>query len=444
MPRSYQEDQPMECHAVVALARATVDGQTLFGQTSSGIAGPSSPFCRTPGRGWAPDEKVHTQFLELPQARQTYAVVGCQPNGSWGYEHGINEQQVAVGCLTLPSKLKCDSPALLGTDLTRLTLERSRTALQAVDLLTSLVERYGQGGFPGCPAECAHDHAFLIVDPTEAYAVETAGHYWVYQEVQEVRAVSNARVIRQDWDRISQGLASYAIGRGWWSDDGRKLDFAGALGEDPAAQAPALRRWGRDTLLLMEQHGHIDTAFVRHVLSDQLEETPRVPGTRPAAEEGVKWDKNPLESARAACAAGFVVALTRDPARLPMTWCALGAACATVYYPVFLDGELPEPFTQVSQQPRAENFWRRVSRLSEQLERDPERRALVQDRFARLQGRFDQEAEEFNAEGAALKQQGALADLQRQATLFMQYNLERFEGVLAESLSARSLAAVGS
>ena len=101
-----------------------------------------------------------------------------------------------------------------------------------MDLLTSLVERYGQGAFLGCPVETERDNAFLVVDPTEAYAVETAGPHWVYQEVQEVRAMNDVRVIRQDWDRISQGLASYAISRGWWSDDGSKLDFAGALGED--------------------------------------------------------------------------------------------------------------------------------------------------------------------------------------------------------------------
>src|SRR5262249_2473553 len=158
---------------------------------------------------------------------------------------------------------------LLGPDLARLSLERSRTARQAVDLLTGFVERYGQGAFSDCPREADRDNAFLVVDPTEAYAVETAGRHWVYQEVQEVRAVSNVRVIRQDWDRISQGLASYAIAPGRWADDGSKLDFAGALGEEPGDHGTAMRRWGRATLLLMEQNGHIDTAFVRQLLSDE-------------------------------------------------------------------------------------------------------------------------------------------------------------------------------
>ena len=130
-----------------------------------------------------------------------------------------------------------------------------------------------RGLFPAVPLDAERDHAFLVVDPAEAYAVETAGHHWVYQEIREVRAVTNARVIRQDWDRISHGLASYAISQRWWPDDGSKLDFAGALNEASGMQAAALRRWGRNTLLLMEQSGHIDVGFLRHLLGEVGEES---------------------------------------------------------------------------------------------------------------------------------------------------------------------------
>jgi secernin len=438
---SYLEDLPMECDAVVALARATVDGQTLFGRKSRSPSGHFAPLCRVPGRACAPDEKLRTEYLELPQARQTYSVLGCQPEESWGYEHGFNEHQVAVGCMSLMPKLRCDGPGLSGTDIARLALERSRTARQAVDLLTSLVERYGQGAFPGCPADAEHDNAFLIVDPTEAYAVETSGHHWVYQEVQEVRAVSNVRVIRQDWDRISQGLASYAIGQGWWADDGSKLDFAGALGQSLGAHGSAMRRWGRNTLRLMEQNGQIDTALIRHLLSEELEEAPRRSDSRAQGDGEVHWRQSRRDDAIQANAAGFVVSLTSAPERLAVAWYAFGLPRTSLYFPVFLDGELPETFTP-GQPASSDNFWRRMSRLSDQLERNPERRELVRDSFARLQARFDQEAEEFNAEGAALKQRGAHSDLHRLATLFMQYNLERFETVLADALRTRPMVAV--
>ncbi|HLJ94993.1 MAG TPA: hypothetical protein VKU02_17590 [Gemmataceae bacterium] len=432
----------MPCHAVVALARATVDGRTLFGQKSAKPAGSCPPLCRTSGHAGAPDEKVRTQLLELPQARQTYAVLGSQPDGRWGYEYGINEHQLAVGCVKLSAKMSCDGPTLLGTDLVRLTLERSRTALQGVDLLTSLVERHGQGSFRGCPAEAECDCAFLVADATEAYAVETAGHYWVYQEVQEVRAVSDVRVIRQDWDRIAPGLASYAISQGWWADDGSKLDFVGALGDDPVNQGPALRRWGQATVALMEQNGRIDTAFLRRLLREQLDLVAPRSGRLLAGEEDVRWFQHPAEKAGSAAVASFVASLTQDLARLPMSWCAFGPLWGSVYFPLFLDGEIPEPFQHGGRLALTESLWQRVSRLGELSERDPERGVRVRDQLARFQARLDQDAEEFNAEGSALRQRGALADLQRQATLFMQYNLERFETVLADSLRSPSLIAV--
>jgi dipeptidase len=340
-----------------------------------------------------------------------------------------------MGCLPLRPTLKCDHPGLLGTDLTRLALERSRTARQAVDLLTGLVERYGQGAFSSRSTEAERDNAFLIADPTEAYVVETAGHHWVYQEIQEVRAVSNVRVIRQDWDRISHGLASYAISQGWWPDDGSKLDFAGALGDEPGLQASAFRRWGRITLCLMEQNGHIDTPFARRLLGDECENS--LQGQGP-----LEPKRTVREMAAPAVATGFVVALTGEPAQLPMAWSSLGTACGDFYFPVYLDGELPAAFSSAVQQPDGDNLWSRMLRLDEQLEHDPERRALSRDSFARLQARFDQEAEEFTAEALALKQRGALTELQRQATLFMEHNLERYEGVLTDSLRTEALVAV--
>jgi hypothetical protein len=422
----------MECDAVVALARATVDGQTLFGQKISAPGGPSLLLRRTPGRACAPDEKLSTPFLELPQARQTHAVLGFQRDGSWGYEFGVNEHQVAVGCLALKPTLKCKTPGLLGTDLARLMLERGRTACQAIDLLTSLVERYGQGASPGY---AEGDSAFLVADPKEAYAVETAGHYWVYQEIQEIRAVSNVRVIRQDWDRIAQGLASYAISQGWWIGDGSKLDFAGALGEDGGSREPAMRRWGKATVRLMEKSGHIETAFVRQLLSDDNAER----GGRSAERPASSGDRASVDGA-----ASFVVSLTRDPRRLPVAWYSAGTAGASIYFPLFLDGELPAAFGQAGHKPGGEVIGRRLSQLSAQLERNPGRRAQMREAFVHLQACFDQEAEEWSAEGAALKQRGALADLQRQATFFMQHNVERFEEVLADAQRMRSLVAVDS
>src|SRR5262249_14484927 len=138
--------------------------------------------------------------------------------------------------------------------------------------LADLVERYG----PAAPTGgTAADHGLVVADPHEAFVLETAGGHWVYQEVRQVRAVGGVRVIRQDWDRISPGLAQEAIAQGRWPEDGSKLDFAAAMDVDAHGQADDLRRWGRATLLLEQQNEHIDAAFLRRVLADHDEDADR-------------------------------------------------------------------------------------------------------------------------------------------------------------------------
>src|SRR5262249_13184008 len=126
--RWHRSNRTMDCNLVVAVGRATVDGQALFGQNSNRPAGQAVVQRRAPG------EMVHPPHVELPQARQTYTVLGAQPAGWWGYQHGVNEHGLAAGCTGLRTKLRGKDPKLSGGDLVRLTLERCRNAGQAVDL----------------------------------------------------------------------------------------------------------------------------------------------------------------------------------------------------------------------------------------------------------------------------------------------------------------------
>src|SRR5262249_26386454 len=157
---------------------------------------------------------------------------------------GVNEHGVAMGLTPIRARLRSEQPGLTGTDLVRLCLERAGSTRQAVDLLTDLISRHGQGG--GDPGE--PDHAFLVADREEAFAAEAPGTRWAIQEVREVRAVASRSQIRQDWNRISRGLSDLAIARGWWPEDGSKLDFAAVVGQADPNDPAALRRWGRATV----------------------------------------------------------------------------------------------------------------------------------------------------------------------------------------------------
>jgi secernin len=412
---------------VVALGRATVNGQTLFGQNCHRPAGESIALCRTPGRDFAPDETLKTARAALPQARRTCTVLAGQAHGDWGYLHGVNEHQVAAGCAAWRSKLAGSGQGLLGTDLVRLVLERAASARQAVSTLTDLIARHGQTG---------GDNVFLIADPKEAFTVEAAGDAWTLQEIEQVRAAGDVAVIRQDWNRIAPGLAARVIERGWWPEDGSKLDFAGTLSEEPTGRASALRRWGRATLLLEQQNGHIDAAFLRRLLADHYEGTRYEIDPLDACGKVTPLCQHATGGAAAATAASFVAALASDPAQVPVVWCAFGPPCLGVHFPVFLDAEPPAAFTADAPAPYPGGVSWLACRLADSVAVDASRLDLVRDSMARLEARFEQEAEEFAAEAAALKRQDARAELQRLAGSLMQSHLERFDEAVEALLGA--------
>jgi dipeptidase len=78
-------------------------------------------------------------------------------------------------------------------DLLRLALERSRTAAEAVETMTRLLEVHGQGG--GCGHEdrlFTYHNSYIVADPRGAFVLETAGRRWVTETVRGARTISNA------------------------------------------------------------------------------------------------------------------------------------------------------------------------------------------------------------------------------------------------------------
>jgi hypothetical protein len=389
---------------VVALPRATADHATLFGHNCNRPPGEPRTLERIPGRNFPGGERVRTPHLSLPQAKTTYTALAARFAGRWGCAHGVNERGVAAGASAVKTRLANDVPGLTGPDLVRLALERAATALQAVDVVTDLVSRHGPGAAAGEADE--GDPVLLLADAREAYLLSACGTYWAVQEVREVRAQSDVCQLRQDWDRISPGLADLAIGRGWWPDDGSKLDFAGALvGEDGLAGA-GLRRWGRATVVLEQHNGQIDTPLVRRLLEE--------------LGEAARGGADPAEPA-----ASLVVRLAAEGDRPPLAWWCCGIPGESVYLPVALEGELPEALQ--AEGSGGCGVWRQAWRLEAIAARDAQARAATRAVFPTLQARYDRDAADYLAEAAALHARGDAAGVARLATAFMQHAVERFE-----------------
>jgi secernin len=421
----------MASDMVVALARATAEGQTLFGHNCNLPAGEGLALVRQPGRSFAPGETVGLAGAVLPQVRRTCTVLACRRAGQWGYDHGVNEHGVAVGVTAIRTRLAGERPGLRGTDLVRLALERAAAARAAVDVLTDLIGRHGQAG-AGEGGPC--DHAFLVADGREAFALEAAGPFWAEQVVGSVRALSDFCHLRQDWDRIARGLSDQAIARGWWPANGSKLDFAGALGCEHGDRAAGLRRWGRATLLLEQHSGQIDGPFLRRLLSDHC---PAPAGDLPPGRRlgDLSLCQHADGPGDVGTAASLIVA-AGAPESLPVAWWAFGSPCAAVYFPLVPVGDLPAAF-------EAEGTGGdcAVARLARQAAaeagRSPDGGATLREALASLQEQFDQEVRDFLAEAAVLRQKGDEARLHRLAGSLMQHNLERWENICDETCSPR-------
>jgi secernin len=400
---------------VAALPRATAASTTLFGHNSNRPGGEPPALRRVPGRAFAPGEQVRAQHVALPQARRTATVLAGRPAGRWGYANGVNEHGVAAGVTTLRTRLRGEAPGLTGTDLVRLALERAATAVQAVDVVTDLVGRHGPGA--GDPADPdGGDPVLLLADGREAYALVACGRHWAVQQVRDVRALGDVGPLRQDWDRISPGLAGLAIESGWWPADGSKLDFAAALaaGDEGAA---GLRRWGRATLLLEQGRGRLDAASVRALLGDH--------GGGPASHALCQHGGGGAPETAAS-----LVADLGGPDRPPLAWAAFGPPCGGVYLPVTPDGELPVDFDE-DEPGGGCALGRRLRRLAGRAP-DPAARPALD----ALQARLDRDAAEYLGEARALRARGAADELRHLAGSFMQHAVERFGEAEAELLRA--------
>lgn len=184
------------CDVLVALGEATATGRTLFAKNSDRPPGERQVVEWSPAR--LDSGVVRTTHIEVPaHTRPTHACVLSRPEWGWGAEHGVNDAGVAVGNTTVYTTLdpRGAAPGLTGMDLVRLALERSGSAAEAVDVITTSIARHGQGGSGHdpvlVPAGRPYWNAFVVADPVSAFVIDTSGAEWAVEPVATTRAVSN-------------------------------------------------------------------------------------------------------------------------------------------------------------------------------------------------------------------------------------------------------------
>ena len=117
--------------------------------------------------------EYHAPHSAVPKQRTTYltidgahanAVLLSRPAWMWGAEMGVNEHGLAIGNEAVFTKGSYQKTGLTGMDLLRLALERADGVDSAIDVITSLLKRYGQGGDCGYDHSFFYDNSFLLVE----------------------------------------------------------------------------------------------------------------------------------------------------------------------------------------------------------------------------------------------------------------------------------------
>jgi secernin len=362
------------------------DGRTLFAKNSDRPIGEVQLVEWHPRRSavGAASRELRTQYLTIDDA-DAFAVLGSRPAWLWGLEHGVNEHRVAIGnerVFTVDDAAAAP-PALIGMDLVRLGLERARTADVAVDVITSLLERHGQGGIADAANHEAYFSSFLIADPTSGWVLETSGRTWAAKPVVDGAAISNRIALGSDWTRAS---ADVPFGRSFdeWRDPKSWVDLADIRLQCtlPAASGTDAVHEPADLVALMRHHG--ERPWGR-------------PGDDPADVSALPPERvGPNAEGFSVCmhlrgyqttAASMICQLSEDPAEPLRAWVAVGSPCVSVFVPVFPGVAVPEALA-------AETTWRRFDALRQRVEARPSALAEVRGVLAPIEAALWARADE--------------------------------------------------
>jgi len=259
------------CDTLVAVgASGSYSGETIFGKNSDRPCDEVQLVTHLPSRTHTTPSKVQCTYISIPQVAETAAVLLSQPYWMWGGEMGANEHGVVIGNEAVWTNEPIQSEGgFLGMDLLRLGLERGNNAGKALEVIISLLERFGQGGACTRDGGMFYHNSFIIADFREVWVLETAGRWWAAEHITNgMRNISNCLSITNLGDIHSEGLIEYAMEKGLERDED-DLNFAKMFssgGWNPVISPYS--REGRANMLLHEKKGEITPGIMADILRD--------------------------------------------------------------------------------------------------------------------------------------------------------------------------------
>ncbi len=257
------------CDTLVALGDSVSGGGTVFGKNSDRPQSEAQLITYAPRKRYSKGEELNCTYINIPQVSETFAIILSQPWWMWGAESGCNEYGVTIGNEAIYTREPLRQKGLLGMDLLRLGLERGKTARESLEIITKLLEKYGQGGGCGFGApNWLYHNSYIIADFKEAYVLETADEWWVAERVKDVRSISNNVSIRGKGDFRREGIIQHAIEKGYCNDD-ENFDFANVFSDSYVPDKfPISSRPGKSMYLLSKNKGNITPSLMMNFLRE--------------------------------------------------------------------------------------------------------------------------------------------------------------------------------
>jgi dipeptidase len=203
------------CDTLVATKSAASNGIAIFAKNSDRHPNEGQALKFFPAAEYNANARVKCTYIEIPQARHTYAVLLSKPFWMWGAEIGVNEHGLAIGNEAVFSKIPANKqPALLGMDLLRAALERAATPREAMQVITSLLEEFGQGGNAAYGKNLYYHNSFIIANHEDAWVLETVNKEWAARQIKDTYSISNCFTIGAQYDMASTNLVQLAEQKG--------------------------------------------------------------------------------------------------------------------------------------------------------------------------------------------------------------------------------------
>ncbi len=328
---------------------------------------------------------LRTQYLTLDDPG-AHALLGSRPDWLWGFEHGVNERRVAIGNekVYTTGDPFAEPAALIGMDIVRLGLERGGTADEALEAMTSALERHGQGGVADKTSNEPYFSSFLIADPRSGWILETAGRTWVAAPVNGAAAISNRLTIRTEWTRASADVPAGADWDAWRNRlaptgyaDVRLAASRACLVTPAEALTPA------DLAAHLRSHG--EGPWAR-------------PGDPAGSVSPIPVEANPVSgtgitvcmhvAGYQSTTSSMIAELPADPEAPLRAWVAPASPCASIYVPVFPPDAVPTALGDPA-------IWRRFAALRDHAWQSADALAEVRAAFAPLEAELWAEADEI-------------------------------------------------